>query len=105
MDIRSDKIKTLRNQKGWTQQHLADACGLSLRTIQRVERYGAGSKETALSLCSVFEIDLADILVPEDSEQQVENISGSSVNVLLMVVFALVFGVIAGTSVTYWLMA
>jgi transcriptional regulator with XRE-family HTH domain len=104
MDIRSDKIKALRNQKGWTQQHLADACGLSLRTIQRVERYGAGSKETALSLCSVFEIELADILVLEETEQQAEGSTSSPANVFLLIVPALVFGVIAGSSITFWLM-
>jgi len=49
-------IKRSRHQNGWTQQHLADACGVSLRTIQRVEKNGAASNETMLALASVFEL-------------------------------------------------
>lgn len=54
-----DQILTLREARGWTQQHLADASGLSLRTVQRVE---AGevvpSKETLLSLSGAFNVRL-----------------------------------------------
>lgn len=66
MDVNAKKIKTLRTQKGWTQQHLADACAISLRTVQRVERYGNASQETVLSLAAVFEISQLDIVVPEE---------------------------------------
>lgn len=54
MDVNAKKIKALRKSKGWTQQHLADACAISLRTVQRVERYGNASQETVLSLAAVF---------------------------------------------------
>jgi DNA-binding XRE family transcriptional regulator len=33
----SDRIRKLRIQKGWTQQELAEASGVDLRTIQRME--------------------------------------------------------------------
>ncbi len=66
MDVNAKKIKTLRTQKGWTQQHLADACAISLRTVQRVERYGNASQETVSSLAAVFEISQLDIVVPEE---------------------------------------
>lgn len=62
MDINAEKIKQLRLDKSWTQQHLADACGLSMRTIQRVERYGNASKETLMALASVFETSQHDLL-------------------------------------------
>ena len=38
MQLNQKTIKQLRDDKNWTQQSLADACGLSLRTIQRVEK-------------------------------------------------------------------
>jgi len=66
MDVNAKKIKTLRTTKGWTQQHLADASAISLRTVQRVERYGNASQETVLSLAAVFEVSQIDILVPEE---------------------------------------
>jgi transcriptional regulator with XRE-family HTH domain len=66
MDVNAKKIKALRKSKGWTQQHLADACAISLRTVQRVERYGNASQETVLSLAAVFEISQIDIVVPEE---------------------------------------
>lgn len=62
MDINAQKIKQLRLDKSWTQQHLADACGLSMRTIQRVERYGNASKETLMALAAVFETSQNDLL-------------------------------------------
>ncbi len=75
MNINAEKIKSLRQSKGWTQQHLADACGLSLRTIQRVERHGVASKETALSLCAVFEQTMVSIIPLEEELEQVINLS------------------------------
>lgn len=53
-------VRTLRQARGWTQQHLADAAGLSLRTVQRTEAgEGSPSKETLLALSGVFEVSVA----------------------------------------------
>jgi transcriptional regulator with XRE-family HTH domain len=52
MEVNASLIKNQRLINGWTQQHLADACSVSLRTIQRVERYGQASNETVASLSS-----------------------------------------------------
>lgn len=54
-----DQITVLREARGWTQQHLADASGLSLRTIQRVEAGEVtASKETLLALSGAFNVTL-----------------------------------------------
>ena len=37
MKINSEKVRDLRNKRGWSQEQLAAACGLGLRTIQRIE--------------------------------------------------------------------
>ena len=52
-------IRKLRLQRGWTQDQLAEMAGLSVRTIQRLERGDAPSLETAKALASVFEVGLS----------------------------------------------
>lgn len=54
-----EQVKILREARGWTQQHLAEASGLSLRTVQRVEGgQVAPSPETLLALSGVFNVRL-----------------------------------------------
>lgn len=55
MKVNSTQILVLRRQKLWSQQHLAEVSGLSLRTIQRVENQSKGSRETITALASVFD--------------------------------------------------
>src|SRR5476651_853336 len=50
-------VRKLRLQRGWTQEHLAELTGLSVRSIQRLERGQTGSLETLNSLAAVFEVD------------------------------------------------
>lgn len=57
MNIDSEKLKVQRQCKGWTQQHLSDVSGLSLRTIQRAETVGRVSNETLNALSAVFEVE------------------------------------------------
>lgn len=49
-------IQKMRLQRGWSQQQLADASGLSARTIQRIESGQAGSVESLKSIAAVFEV-------------------------------------------------
>jgi transcriptional regulator with XRE-family HTH domain len=51
-------IQKLRLQKGWSQEQLAEVSGLSVRTIQRLERGQPGSLESMNALAAVFETDL-----------------------------------------------
>ena len=59
-------VQKLRLKKGWSQQQLADASGLSVRTIQRIEAGQAASTETLKSIAAVFEVDFS-ILDPENA--------------------------------------
>jgi len=54
-------VQKLRLQRGWSQQQLAELTGLSVRTVQRIERGQAASLESLKSLAAVFEIDLASL--------------------------------------------
>ena len=51
-------VKKLRKQKNWTQDQLAIMCGLSIRTIQRIESGQSASLESLKCLASVFEIEI-----------------------------------------------
>lgn len=52
-------VKKLRTQRNWSQEQLAEYCGLSVRTIQRVESGNKASMETLMCLASVFEIEVS----------------------------------------------
>ena len=83
MDVNAQQIKSQRNSRGWTQQHLADVCNVSLRTIQRVERYGAASSDTVMGIASAFEIELVEILrILPKPENEPESIQSPSVKLI-----------------------
>lgn len=54
-------IQKLRLKQGWSQQQLAEASGLSTRTIQRIEAGHPASVETLKSIAAVFEVDFASL--------------------------------------------
>jgi DNA-binding XRE family transcriptional regulator len=61
MKIASTTVRRLRTDRGWSQEQLATASGLSLRTIQRVEAEGAASMSTRVSLAATFSVALAEL--------------------------------------------
>ena len=61
MKIDAAKIRQLREGRTWSQDHLARAAGLSLRTVQRVEAEGAAALETRLALAAALEVSVADL--------------------------------------------
>lgn len=69
MKINSDLIKQLRSDRQWSQEQLGEACGLNLRTIQRLETTGKGSMESVRALAAVFELDAKQLIQDESSEQ------------------------------------
>ncbi|OLF74198.1 hypothetical protein AWH61_13330 [Alteromonas sp. W12] len=65
--INSDAVRLLRKNKGWSQEQLARASGLSLRTIQRVEAEGKASLETKVCLAATLETNLDKLDSPSAS--------------------------------------
>ncbi|MGC0119961.1 helix-turn-helix transcriptional regulator [Pseudoalteromonas piscicida] len=63
MDTKLDKVKLkqLRESKAWSQSHLAEVSGISLRTIQRIEKTGCASPESVKSICATFGIQVGEI--------------------------------------------
>jgi len=62
MKIDGDKVRILREQKAWSQEHLASVAGLSVRTIQRVESEGGGLPETRLALSAALGVTAAELM-------------------------------------------
>jgi transcriptional regulator with XRE-family HTH domain len=59
--LNNKKILKLREIKCWSQDELATASGLSVRTIQRVEKSGMASLETTKALAAVFDVQPAEL--------------------------------------------
>lgn len=70
MLVDAKKVKLLRLEKNWTQQHLADVCDLSMRTIQRVEKDGVASNETVSAYAAIFELHSSEIILTSEEFEQ-----------------------------------
>ena len=73
MNVNIDLIKQARISRNWTQQHLADICDVSLRTVQRVEKTGIASKETVASMSSAFEINSENFVINTKNDSKSES--------------------------------
>lgn len=96
MLIQSEFVRQERAKKSLTQQELADACDLSLRTIQRVENQGVASLETCRSLCAVLECTQEELLASNNKGSKATpwHLSGK------MVILAFVIGLLMGFMIT-----
>ncbi len=103
MEVRSDIIRQQRQAKGWTQQHMADAAGLSLRTVQRAERDGTTAKESAMAICAALGIDLAELsVIPKVSPSELQPVRIK--HPVITLATGILIGVIAGAITTYLLL-
>ncbi|MFN6261648.1 MAG: helix-turn-helix domain-containing protein [Chromatiaceae bacterium] len=73
MQLNLHLIKQLRNERGWTQQQLADICAVSLRTVQRVEMQGVSSLETCKALAAAFVIEREQLLARSDNTDELNS--------------------------------
>ncbi len=77
MKVNSNRIRSERENRGWSQEHLGNVAGLSLRTIQRIESTGSASFESATALAAVLAMDVADLRAsaPEPSRPRALHLS------------------------------
>lgn len=82
MEMRLDKIKLkqLRESKAWSQAHLAEISGISLRTIQRIEKSGIASPESVKSLCATFDIQIRDLIQGSETGKNTETFFPNFIN-------------------------
>ena len=55
-------IKHLRLSRHWTQDHLADIVGYSVRNLRRIENDGTGSIDVVNTFAELFGVSALDIL-------------------------------------------
>ena len=61
MKINCALILELRAARPWSQEELSIAAGLSLRTIQRVEKDGVASLQSRKAIAAALDIDVSDL--------------------------------------------
>jgi len=64
-------IRKLRLQRGWSQEQLATHSGLSIRTIQRIERGQKPGLESLKALAAVFETSVDQL--QQEQDMNIEN--------------------------------
>lgn len=66
MKVNAVLLAELRRQQAWSQDELATAAGLNLRTVQRIEGTGTASLQSMKAIASALEVDLKDLeSIPE----------------------------------------
>jgi len=62
------KIRRWREERHWSQEHLADLAGIGLRTVQRIETGNPASRETLMALAAAFNVDVIALTVDAKTE-------------------------------------
>ena len=70
MNINADVVLKARKEKSWSQDELAIASGLNLRTIQRIEREASASLQSKKALASALDLDIHDLDYQEIAMRQ-----------------------------------
>lgn len=52
------KIKRWREERHWSQEHLAELAGIGLRTVQRIENGETASQDSLKALAAAFNVDV-----------------------------------------------
>ena len=88
------KLKELRNQHGWSQEQLATISGVSVRTIQRIEKSGESSLESKMALAAAFSISVEHL--HDDTTEQInyKPISFKENLTSWFILLSLVFGIL-----------
>lgn len=56
MKVNGAALRQLREARSWSQQHLAAAAGLGLRTVQRMEAQGSASPDSRLAVAAALNV-------------------------------------------------
>ncbi|MEI8327248.1 MAG: helix-turn-helix transcriptional regulator [Betaproteobacteria bacterium] len=69
MRVSPSIVRKLRKSLGWSQEQMAIASGLSLRTVQRVEAQGVVSIQTRASLAATFSVSVSALAAEASAKQ------------------------------------
>jgi transcriptional regulator with XRE-family HTH domain len=62
MEVRVDKLKTLRVDKGWSIRQLADEAGVSQTTVWKIENGGRANAATLKKLGDVLGVRASELM-------------------------------------------
>ena len=62
------KIKRWREERHWSQEHLAELAGIGLRTLQRIEKGEPASKDTLMALAAAFGVEVLALCIDPEAE-------------------------------------
>jgi transcriptional regulator with XRE-family HTH domain len=62
------KIKRWREERHWSQEHLAELAGLGIRTIQRIENGEPASRESLTALAAAFNVEAIALCIDPETE-------------------------------------
>jgi transcriptional regulator with XRE-family HTH domain len=68
MHINKDTVKKLRIEKSWSQEKLAEAARMNLRTIQRIEKDGVASLRSCSSLAIALGVEPQELQIGVEAE-------------------------------------
>ena len=63
MKVNVELVLKMRKDKAWSQDELAIASGLNLRTIQRIEKEATASLQSLKALASAFDMNIRDLKI------------------------------------------
>ncbi|MEM7078054.1 MAG: hypothetical protein AAF513_05430 [Pseudomonadota bacterium] len=61
MRINAELLRTVREEESWSQDELAIAASLSLRTVQRSEKEATASPQSKKALVAALDLDVHDL--------------------------------------------
>jgi transcriptional regulator with XRE-family HTH domain len=69
MDVQVDRelIRSEREKRAWSQEHLSAAAGIGARTLQRIEATGIASYESVRALSAALEIPVGELRADDPS--------------------------------------
>lgn len=62
------KIRRWREERHWSQEHLAELAGIGLRTVQRIENGEQASRESLTALAAAFQVEALALCIDPEAE-------------------------------------
>jgi transcriptional regulator with XRE-family HTH domain len=81
MKVDVELLLKLRRERAWSQDELATASGLNLRTIQRIEKEAVASLQSMKSLAAAFDMGIRELELEESD--MISELLGKDVTVVM----------------------
>lgn len=90
MKVKSDLIRSEREKRAWSQQHLATVTALGLRTIQRIELNGTASYDSVQAIAACLDLSVSEIRIDLQPNHSIRKSFGISKTYLSAIAAAIV---------------